>query len=166
MVKERVIIVILALDQATAITGWAVFDGEKLVDHGKIKMSTSKKITPEAKSDIMMACIEELIDIYHPDHIVIEDVANQKNVATVVKLARLQGAIMEMRRKYDHASLEIVRPTEWRKGLKFRQGRAKREELKAQAQAFVVKTYNKQVSEDEADAICIGYFAMKEGFDK
>lgn len=158
MVKERAIIVILALDQATAITGWAVFDGGSLVDHGKIKMSTSKKVTPEAKRDIMLACIEELIDIYQPDHIVIEDVANQKNVATVVKLARLQGAIMELRRKYDHASLEIVRPTEWRKGLKFRQGRAKREELKAQAQAFTEQKFGLKVGEDEADAICIGYF--------
>ena len=106
----------------------------------------------------MSSCIEELLDIYQPDHIVIEDVANQKNVATVVKLARLQGAILEMRRKYGHATLEIIRPTEWRKGLKFRQGRTKRKELKEQAQAFVDEKFGKRVSEDEADAICIGYY--------
>lgn len=61
---------------------------------------------------------------------------------------------------------EIVRPSEWRKELGFRQGATKREELKQQAIDYVLKNYGEEVSSDEADAICIALATLKKLNDK
>lgn len=52
----------------------------------------------------------------------------------------------------------LMYPSEWRKACNFLKGQDnKRDSQKKIAQQWVMDTYNKKCTQDEADAICIGY---------
>lgn len=96
-----------------------------------------------------------------PDFVVIEDVAMQVNAATLVQLARLQGAIIGYC-KVNGISCDILKPSNWRKILGFKQGSSvKRPELKKQAVEYVKNVYNLELSEDVCEAVCIGDAFLK-----
>ena len=58
--------------------------------------------------------------------------------------------------KPDCVRIEIIGPSQWRSTLLFRQGAGvKRKELKAQSIEYVKSNYGLDVSEDEAESICI-----------
>ena len=163
MAKERAIITILAFDQASSVTGWAVFSDKRLIGHGVIKVK-AYHTTPDERIMEMLWKIRETVERFEPDTVVMEDVAKQKNVYSLIRLARVQGAMMEMCREMGIGMPDIVKPSTWREALHFKQGRTERKELKRQAQAFVKDKYGIDVCEDEADAICIGeyYIISKE----
>lgn len=103
----------------------------------------------------MRQMIQSRIKNNHPDLVVIEDVALQSSVKTVIQLAQLQGAIIGACEMFN-VPYEILRPSEQRKILGFKQGRqVKRPELKQQAIDYVADHYGEVVSSDEADAMCI-----------
>ncbi len=103
----------------------------------------------------MRQMIQSRIKNNHPDLVVIEDVALQASAKTVIQLAQLQGAIVGACDIFN-VPYEIIKPSEQRKKLGFKQGRQiKRPELKQQAIDYVKTYYNEDVSSDEADAMCI-----------
>lgn len=76
-------------------------------------------------------------------------------------LSKLQGAIIGFCIEYDY-KFEIMPPTAWRKCLEFNQGKTvKRNSLKCQAQDYAVSRCGKKLSQDQADAVCIGYAFYK-----
>ena len=99
----------------------------------------------------------ELIDKYKPDFIVFEDIQFQQNYGTFKQLGQLQGILMAYLFKLD-VGFQIIEPSAWKSscGIKGR----KREEQKKNTQAFVKMMYKVNVSEDEADAIGIGFWAI------
>jgi len=121
-------------------------------------------IAGEASGDFriteMARGIEALIKVYHPKMIAIEGVQHQSSPQIVILLARLQGMIMRLCDQYQIA-YEIYQPTAWRSILGFTQGQTKRKELKAQAMAYVEKSYGLHVGEDTCEAICIGLAHLK-----
>lgn len=142
---------IIALDQATAVSGVAIFEDGVLVEHkivsepNKIDINTRTLLMAHALCKEMASC----------DVVVIEDVQAQGSVAVTIQLARLQGALLFFAHEKGIKSY-ILRPSEWRSKLGFTQGRTKRAELKAQSIEFVKERYNIVATDDEADAICIG----------
>lgn len=103
----------------------------------------------------MRQMIQSRIKNNHPDLVVIEDVALQASAKTVIQLAQLQGAIVGACDIFN-IPYEIIKPSEQRKKLGFKQGRQiKRPELKQQAIDYVKTYYGEDVSSDEADAMCI-----------
>lgn len=81
----------------------------------------------------------------------------QSNIGTAILLARLQGVIigtcLDCKILFD-----FYKPSSWRKVLQFNQGKdVKRHELKRQAKQYVVRTFHVQTSEDQSEAICIGW---------
>lgn len=102
----------------------------------------------------MRQMIQSRIKNNHPDLVVIEDVALQASAKTVIQLAQLQGAIVGACDIFN-VPYEIIKPSEQRKKLGFKQGRVKRAELKQQAIDYVKTYYGEDVSSDEADAMCI-----------
>lgn len=103
----------------------------------------------------MRQMIQIRIKNNHPDLVVIEDVALQASAKTVIQLAQLQGAIVGACDIFN-VPYEIIKPSEQRKKLGFKQGRQiKRPELKQQAIDYVKTYYGEDVSSDEADAMCI-----------
>jgi Holliday junction resolvasome RuvABC endonuclease subunit len=105
----------------------------------------------------MQEKIIQLIDEIKPNFIVFEDIQFQQNYGTFKQLSQLQGILMAELFKLD-IGFHIIEPSAWKSfcGIKGR----KREEQKKNTQAFVKMMYKVGVSEDEADAIGIGFWAI------
>lgn len=145
---------IVALDQSTVITGVAVFDNGELIAYNALDLHTNRNL--DSRMEIMLTLIDKTIKHFKPDVVVYEDVCLQRMPSTLITLAQLQGAIMYCC-LMNKTQYEIIKPTQWRKLLSFKQGKnCKREQLKQQAKEYVKNTYDLQLSEDVCDAICIG----------
>lgn len=100
--------------------------------------------------------VNSLIEQYHPDLIAFEDIQMQQNVETFKVLAHVFGIIWELAEEL-HIKNESILASTWRKGLGIA-GRT-RPEQKKNTQRWVIDNFNLSVSEDAADAICIGAYA-------
>ena len=144
---------LLAFDQSSTKTGWCLVEDGKYVTSGMIDKHLIEDI--DIRIGEMGIAICQQIKEIKPDLVVIEDIQNQSSISTVVSLARLQGFVLGWC-YVKHFKTEIIRPSEWRKVLKFKQGAGvKRQELKEQSFNYVRKTYNMDPSEDESESICI-----------
>lgn len=147
---------ILSLDQSTLKTGVSVFKDKTLQNHFLIDLSKEKKISNDERLEKMMNEIKKLIEEENPDVVIFEDVSFQNNVQTLVKLSRLQGSIIQNCLD-KNINYKILTPNEWRCCLKFQLGKGcRRDFLKRQARLYVKIHYNEEMSEDEADSVCIG----------
>lgn len=161
--KAKDVVRILALDDATEKTGWSIFDNDRLVSSGVIEFTQSDTIERISK---MRKWLVDMIDIWRPDRVAIEDIQLQKfdaNIGVDVfkTLARLQGALLITCFEKD-VEYAIVHVSTWRSHCKIK---AKtRVDQKRAAQIFVKDAYGVDATQDEADAICIGtYCASKYG---
>lgn len=155
--------ILLALDQSTAVTGWALFIDEKLERYGVFSPSG------DYLERIAKLCNWVLTIIKHYNKelkIAIEDIQLQEiggikssqNVATFKKLAHAQGALLEIFHELE-IPYEIVCPSSWKSSCNIKG--TKRAEQKKNAQKFILDKYNINVTEDEADAICLGLHTLK-----
>lgn len=149
--------IILALDQASITSGYSVFDNDQLIASGTFTINTGHvgQRLVKIKNKVL-----ELINTYKIEHLIFEDIQmQQQNVVTYKALAEVLG-ILEMMASELHISYDIISPATWRSGLNIK-GRV-RADQKKNAQVYVQQFFNKQVSEDESDAICIGaYYSSK-----
>lgn len=101
--------------------------------------------------------IVKLIKRVKPDFVVLENIQFQRNIATFKSLAQLQGCIM-YHLNNSNIGYVYVEPSAWKAycGIKGR----KRDEQKRNTILFVKEKYNIMVSEDIADAIGIGTWAL------
>ena len=77
------------------------------------------------------------------------------NAQTMKILTRLQGEVYAwwINNKW---KFNTITPKAWRKLLDFNQGKdVKREQAKTQSIEYVMEHYNMNVTDDEADSICI-----------
>lgn len=63
---------LLALDQSSRVTGWAVFNEDKLEAHGKIEYSSSIPI--EERLNGLRRQVKELITQYAITEVILEDI--------------------------------------------------------------------------------------------
>ena len=146
---------LISFDQASITTGYSIFEDGQYVDSGII--TKSNKIPIIDRIPQMAAAICEKIKESKADVVYIEGVQTQSNQKTVVDLARLQGGIM-MWCSVKNIQLHILTPTEWRKILNYKMGpKVPRAELKQQSLDYVKEHFGlDNISEDRAEAICIG----------
>lgn len=151
---------VLSCDQSTRVTGFAVFDDGQYVKSGVIDLHKIKDTDERSKQMAVEIC--KLIKSTKPDCVIIEEVAQQSNVATVIKLARIQGVAIGFCAAHN-IDLHILTPTRWRSALSYKQGpKVKREELKEQSITFVKNELRLNIeSEDENEAIAIGVAAHR-----
>lgn len=153
--------VTIALDQAAKVSGWTVFDGDKYVESGTFSVPPSKPIGERLAT--FYKCVTELYSKYEDKRVwlVFEDIQMQKgNVLTYQRLAYIQAALI-LWCYYHQIPYTVLAPSHWRKILGGGFGR-KREEQKQHAIEYVRQKLNKDVSTDEADAICIGLAFLQE----
>ena len=144
---------LLAFDQSSKKSGWCLVEDGKYVKSGIIDKHKIADI--DTRIGEMGIAICQQIKELQPDIVVIEDIQNQSSISTVISLARLQGFILGWC-YVKHIRTEIIRPSEWRKVLNFKQGAGvKRQELKKQGMDYVKSKYNMDLSEDECEAMCI-----------
>ena len=150
---------ILSFDQASVITGWALFEDGQYVGSGVIKKSKDIPIAERVPAMALAIC--KKIKEVAPDITIIEDIQNQNSVKTVVDLARLQGGII-MYCVSKSIPIKIYHPSTWRSALEFTQGsKTKRDALKEQATEYVKRLGFNITSEDESEAVCINLAAQK-----
>ena len=160
---------LLALDQATIITGWALYDDEKLINYGIYNANQEENLNSRLVN--IKQWLVNIVELAKPDIVVFEDIQlqefekripNQKKdnigLLTYKALAKLIGVLecllTEMKIEY-----YIVPSSVWRSSVNIT-GRS-RSDKKKNAQIKVKQWYDIRVSEDEADAICIGRHGSK-----
>lgn len=153
--KEEVIR-ILALDQSTKITGFSVWENKKLVGYGLLN-SNVKENNPLERMRIMGDLISEKIEELQPNVVIIEGVQFQNNYRTYSQLSQMQGVIFNILFTRDIA-FRLIEPTAWKSYSKIK-GK-KRVEQKENTILMVRNKFGINVSEDEADAIGIGIWAI------
>lgn len=148
---------LLALDQASRVTGVAIFDDDKLVKYGTFEIKSNQKLGKRLTQ--FLENLDKLYAAYHFDAVAYEDIQLQMgNVETYKKLAYIQAMILFWCEKHEK-NLYCLSPSHWRKILKDKYGMSwgrKRAEQKQTAIDFIQEYYQKEVDSDTADAICIG----------
>lgn len=148
---------ILALDQASIISGYSIFCDNQLIDSGTFSCNSSTILSKRLVK--IRDKIKDLINAYCIEYVILEDIQLEtkipNNVKTYKALAEVIGVITELLEELK-IPFEIVSPSSWRSVIGI-QGK-KRQEQKKNAQNYVYETYGKKVSEDESDAICIGSY--------
>ena len=144
---------LLALDQASRTTGYAVFEDDKLVKSGTFTLRSDdvgERLVDYRKH------IEKLIIDNDIEEVAFEDIQMQgqvNNVQTFKVLAEIFGVTQEFLVENGH-SYHIISSNTWKSKLQIK-GRT-RVEQKRNAQIYVLENFDKKVSQDESDAICIG----------
>ena len=150
---------LLALDQSSRITGWAVFKDKELVQYGKISLDhpdVGVRLVSLRKK------VNELIDKYEIDEIVLEDIQLQNNVVNNVQtfkvLAEAFGVLYELATSRNIKNSAVL-ASSWKSthGIK---GKTRPDQKRA-AQEWVVNTYGVKPTQDECDAIAIGAHHLK-----
>ena len=149
---------ILALDQSSRVSGYAVFVDNQLVASGTFTVLDD--YIPDRLVKIRKKVIA-LIEKYDINKVLLEDIQMQtqvNNVSTHKILAEVLGVLEELcaERKIPH---ELIHSSSWKSGLNIK-GRD-RATQKRNAQAYVEEVYKLKVSQDESDAICIGSHYVK-----
>lgn len=149
---------ILALDQSSHKTGYSIYDGNELISYGVYESTKSEEL-----DRIKDVCdwLDSMIVNWKPDEVGLEETQYNPNSGMghdVFKLlSQVMGAIMITAARAKCKVSKVLIPT-WRHyaGVK---GNT-RPDQKRSAQMLVKKWHDVNVTDDEADAICIGkYFA-------
>ena len=150
---------LLALDQASKVTGWAIFEDGELKSYGKISLD-------DPNTDIRLVqlrqSIQTLVADYNIDEVIFEDIQQQNNVANNVQtfkvLAEVYGIVSELLQELQIPHSTVLAAS-WKSTLGIK-GRT-RAEQKKNAQLYVEQNYGIHVIQDIADAVCIGTHHIK-----
>ena len=146
---------LLAIDQATKVSGWSIYSDGKLLRYGTFETHLDNEIERDLT---VKNWLVSMINNWEPDFVALEDIQYEEEhgVKTFAVLARLQGILMgclaEMKIPYAACHTQV-----WRSycGVK---GRT-RGDKKRSMQLIVKKWYDITVTDDSADAIGIGHYA-------
>ena len=148
--------VICGIDSSTSSTGWGVIDTKfenelRLIDYGTIK--PRKQLETIDRIIYISRELRRILQDFKPELIVIEEMNVTRNMKTIRALSGLLTEIEVMLRNRQALYVKMT-PSEWRKkvGIKCKNDR---EMLKKASVDYVFEKYNENVSDDEADAICI-----------
>lgn len=155
---------ILALDQATKTSGWAIFANGELIRHG---MFMASDVREAERINEIKQWLWNMITVWKIDYVQLEDIQLQEHkeagassdrigVTTYKTLAHLQG-VLENLLFSNGVDYNIVSPSTWRNYCEIK-GKNKTDKKK-NAQIKVQNIYNIFVPLDEAEAICIGRYA-------
>lgn len=155
---------LLALDQSSKTTGWAVFYDNELIEYGNFTFED--KDLGERLYKIRNK-VSYLIADYDINEIAFEDIQLQQkvngeaeinNVSTFKTLAEVFGVIYELVIELE-LPYNIVLSSSWKAKLGIK-GKY-RNEQKANAYKWAVANYSIEGIQDEADAICIGAYVIQ-----
>lgn len=146
--------ILIAFDESTTCTGYAIFEDEKLIDYGAIVQKSKNVI--ERISEIAYG-IEDLIQRYRPNDIALENVQITMSAPTAKSLMGLQLLIEVLCYRYQ-INYQTLRAAHWRKVLGLSNSpKIKRSEKKQQTINYIENKYEIKIDKDDiSDAIAIG----------
>lgn len=162
---------LLGLDASSSSTGWSVFDKRGLAAYGLIRPDGEDwrdRLVNQGDK------LKEVIEKYHPDKIIMEDVPLKSgNSKVLVILGAVQGFIYGIAASYN-IPVEFVLPSEWRSPLGLYDGTregTKRKELKRKSvektnelfglNLVWISPSSKFNQDDVSDAILLCYSQIK-----
>lgn len=152
---------VLALDQASHITGFSIFDGTELVYYGTFETQQEDET---ARVHEIKVWLISMIENWKPTLIGLEAIQYEQNfgVTTFQTLARLQGVIMDLCYELN-IPFQVVSSNTWRAhcGVK---GKSRTDKKKSM-QLLVKQWFDVSITDDEADAIGLGKY-VAEGHQK
>ena len=148
---------ILGIDASTKCTGYAIVDTNgRLFVHGVLDYKSEQDI--DVRIDGMIEGLIKIFDLHCPDVCYIEDSwksGSVLNIQTTKKLTNIIGAVRCLCVR-EGCLFNSVYPSSWRSAIGIDGGKGtKRDEFKQRAIEWVKKKYTLDVSDDEAEAICI-----------
>lgn len=150
---------LLALDQSSRCSGWAIFINEELKDWGHL---TTNQAEIGERLVSIRNFITNKVQEWNIDTIAFEDIQLQTSVGNNVKtfkvLANVYGVVLETAIELNKKVI-IIPSSTWKSQLMIK-GK-NRPEQKKNAQLFVINTYNVKSTQDESDAVCIGTCACR-----
>lgn len=162
--KSKNVTRVIAIDDATNISGWSIYDNKELIAYGKVELTQKDTVERISK---MRQWLINMIDNWKPDKIAIEDIQLQKfagknghtetAVTTYKVLAQLQGVLLVTCFE-KNIPCAVIHTATWRAHCKITA--KSRTDQKRAAQLFVQNKFEKNVTQDEADAICIGFYMV------
>lgn len=152
---------VLAIDQATVNSGWALYETGKLIGHGVIHIA-EKYDTIERISQVNQE-VKRRITEYNPDIVLLEDIQLQEGnskmgvvgITTFKVLAQLLGVLCTTLHDLKIETV-VVPPATWRAHVGVK-GRTRTDKKKS-GQLLVKQKYGITIVNDEADAILIGQY--------
>ena len=154
---------LLALDQATNVSGWAIFDNGQLTQYGVFSCPTG---SPESRINLTKKWTRDMITNWRVDQVILEDIQLQNfdnqnmntiGVTTYKTLSHLQGVLIDL--LYENKiPYKLAHTGVWRKYNNIK-GKSRADKKKS-AQLLVEEFYQQKVTQDEADAICIGRYGL------
>lgn len=147
---------ILALDQATKTTGYSVWNDDTLLKHGVIEVGNNKFDTITRMIELQKK-IEEILISEEINSVAIEGVQYQQNQKVYSTLSQLQGVLFSLF-FFQKKPFFIIEPSSWKSFAQIKS--RKRKEQKLEAIKIVKERYMEDVTEDEADAILLGSYAV------
>jgi Holliday junction resolvasome RuvABC endonuclease subunit len=151
---------VIAFDESTKSTGYAIFKNSELIDYGVIEQN-SKNVLERVNNIINE--INILIEKYKPNDIALENIQITLSAPTAKSLMGLQFLI-ELLCFQKNIKCTTIRPTHWRKVLGLsNSSKLNRKEKKEATITYVKEKYkiNEDI-DDICDAICIGECYIKE----
>lgn len=143
----------ISLDTSSSETGYAIFlDGEY---SSSGVLVPSKQAKGQEKMDEMCRKITSFLSDESPDIVIVERMSVGRNVKTARILAEIIGVVYGWCLAHQNVFFGEMSPSQWRGALGL-QGKGKREDLKREAIDYVKQYGIYVVSDNEADAICIG----------
>ena len=153
---------LLALDQSSHITGYAIFKNNKpiVISHFSAKGNDLGERLEYIRNKVI-----SLIEEYEIDEVAFEDIQLQSingnkelGVKTFKMLAEVFGVILELLQERKMTNY-VVAPNVWKATFKIA-GKGRSQEKKL-AQAYIKKSLGLDCTEDEADAACIALHVIK-----
>lgn len=151
---------LLALDQSSRTSGYAVFKDGELYDYGHF---TYEDPDLGIRLNKIKKKVLSLIKEYNINEVAFEDIymdgQRVNNVQTFKVLAEVFGVVYELITDLGLPNTAVLAGT-WKSTLNIKG--TTRPEQKRNAQTYVLNTYNKKATQDECDAICIGAHMLKQ----
>ena len=146
---------ILALDQSSRITGWALFENDELQEYGKFDVSSTQDLGERLHQ--IRCIVKDMINKLQVEKVILEDIymdgQRVNNVQTFKALAEVFGVLYELCIDLN-LPVDAVLAGTWKSTLGIK-GKTRPEQKRA-AQAWVAENYGIKATQDETDAICIG----------
>ena len=146
---------IIAFDQATENFGLSIFDNNQLVFYSLYTFSGTLAVRLVKITKFIRDIV---LKYWQPDFIIFEDIQYEHNILTFKILAELIGIVTELCEE-NNVEYQIVSPNVWRR-YAGTAGKTRKEE-KILSVAKVKERYNINVTDDVAEAILIGQYAVK-----
>ena len=145
---------ILAIDQATHTSGFAVFNNKDLIEYGSFTAIGDNDFERSLQVKQWLISLIEQLQI---DYIGLEGIQYQTTVgiSTFETLARLQG-VLAVTCLEEKIQFKIVYPATWRTHCGV-EGRTRPDQKKSM-QRLVKKWFNLDLTNDECDAVGIGKY--------